>query len=226
MKIRLIVATRESQTNFFQKTATGRSLCAYTPDCVELVVCYQNQLGLPVLYNLAIEEAKTNPATLVFIHDDVHLIDFFWPFRLMKALREFDAVGLAGNIQRKAGQPSWAFVDTLGTWADKSNLSGIVGHGTTYPPARVSDYGPSQQRVKLLDGVFLAANSTTLVYNRIRFDEQFKFNFYDLDFCRQLEEKNLSCGTADIAVIHESSGDYSSKMWKCEYELYIKKWGS
>jgi hypothetical protein len=50
---------------------------------------------------MAIREAATDPAILVFIHDDVHLLDFYWPTRLHHGLAKFDILGLAGNRRLK-----------------------------------------------------------------------------------------------------------------------------
>lgn len=94
----------------------------------------------------------------------------------------------------------------------------------TFPPDNISIYGPSRQLVKLLDGVILAAKSSTLLQNHIFFDERFKFHFYDLDICRQAEINNLSCGTWDIALMHESGGSFQSPDWALGLNEYYKKW--
>jgi hypothetical protein len=41
----------------------------------------------------------------------------------------------------------------------------------------------------VLDGLLLAARSETLLSNQLTFDERFDFHFYNMDFCRQAEEK-------------------------------------
>jgi hypothetical protein len=223
-KIRVIVATRESESNFFAKTATGRSLSIYQSPFIEIRLFPNNTSGLPSLYNIAISESNDDPAILVFIHDDVHILDFFWVGQILDALVQFDLVGLAGNKRRVSKQPAWAFIDSNFTWDNRENLSGVVGHGKGFPPDNLSLFGPTRQEVKLLDGVMLIANSVTLLRHDIKFDEQFDFHFYDLDFCRQIEQKGLKMGTWSISVIHESGGNFGSEGWSRGYQRYIEKW--
>jgi len=223
-KIRLVIATRENESDFFEKTATGRSLSLYKYPFLEIRLFPNNTSGLPSQYNIAISESINDPAILVFIHDDVHMIDYFWVNQILDALDQFDVVGLAGNKRRVAKQPAWAFIDNKFTWDNSENLSGVVGHGKGFPPANLAIFGPPRQEVKLLDGLMLITDSITLVQNDIRFDEQFDFHFYDLDFCRQIEQKGLKMGTWSISVIHESGGNFGSEGWSRGYKKYIEKW--
>jgi hypothetical protein len=64
------------------------------------------RMGLPIVYNRAIRESARDPATLIFIHDDLHLLDFYWPTRIVHGLAKFDVIGLAGNRRRVARQPA------------------------------------------------------------------------------------------------------------------------
>jgi GT2 family glycosyltransferase len=224
--IRFVVATRESRDSFATTTAIGRSLSLYQFEFVQLRLFEQNTRGLPEVYNLAIEEAKADPAILVFVHDDVHLLDYFWAERVLRSLDRFQLIGLAGNKRRVPRQPSWAFVDDKLTWDQPENLSGVVGHGKTFPPSNLSIFGAPGQEVKLLDGLMLAARSKTLVDNSLRFDEAFDFHFYDLDICRQAELKGVSMGTFALPVIHESGGNFGSEGWRRGYERYLEKWKS
>lgn len=225
-KIRFVVATRENQADFLAHTATGRSLMVYR--CfpfVEIDLTSENGDGLPLVYNRAIERAASDPALLVFVHDDVHLCDFFWIERLFGALQNFDLVGVAGNRRRLPRQPGWAFVDAALTWDDAANLSGIVGHGKGFPPDEVTAFGPAGQSVKLLDGVLLAAHSATLQASGLRFDERFDFHFYDLDLCREAESRGLRLGTCALSLVHESGGGFGTPAWAEGYRKYLEKWG-
>ena len=225
-RIRVVVATREPRDRFFAVTATGRSLALYRFPFVELVLHERNTSGLPGLYNAAIDAARERPAILVFVHDDVHLCDFYWPWQLASGLASFGLIGLAGNRRRVPNQPSWAFPDTGFTFDANENLSGIVGHGNGFPPETLSVFGPPQQEVKLLDGVLLACRSETMLRHGLRFDERFDFHFYDLDLCRQAEACGVRIGTWPLSVVHESSGDFDSPAWREGYATYLRKWGS
>lgn len=193
---------------------------------VELRLFPSNSTGLPALYNLALREAESDPAILIFVHDDVYLLDFFWPNHVYEGLRLFDVIGLAGNKRRVAGQPAWRFLDDRLTRDDRANLSGIVAHGSDWPPQYVSYYGPPYQQVKLLDGLFLACASETLLSHDVGFDERFDFHFYDLDFCRQAELRDLRLGTCSLSVMHASDGRFGSEGWRAGYAKYLEKWQS
>jgi GT2 family glycosyltransferase len=132
---------------------------------------------------------------------------------------------VAGNKRRLPNQPSWAFVDSKFTWDDKRYLSGIVGHGSGFPPKSLNFYGQTGKEVKLLDGVFIACKSELLKTNNLMFDEKFNFHFYDLDFCRSAEQKKIKMGTWSITLIHESSGNFGSPGWIKNRDAYFKKWG-
>jgi GT2 family glycosyltransferase len=223
IKIRVVCATRESQEGF-RSTALGRSLASYRIPMLELRVFVRNERGLPAVYNEAISEAAHDPAVLVFVHDDVYLVDFYWIDYLLQALTVFDIVGMAGNRRRVPGQPSWYFLNERFECDRPENLSGVVGHGRGFPPEVISRYGPSRQQVKLLDGLFLAARSDILLSKGLRFDERFDFHFYDMDFCRQAEVLNLKMGTWSISLIHTSGGAFDTPGWRAGYAKYLSKW--
>jgi GT2 family glycosyltransferase len=229
-KIRLVCATRLSNDAFFIQTALGRSVVLYqtipVPGKIELRLFQSNTQGLSAVFNAAIEEARADPAILVFIHDDLFLCDFYWPHHLLAALQHFDVVGLAGNKRRVPGQPSWMYLDEQLTRDDFANFSGIIGHGDGFPNLReLSVYGEPGQEVKLLDGVMLAARSQTLIEHGLSFDARFTFDFYDLDFCRQAELSRLRMGTWAISAIHQSGGHVGCPSWREAYEQYLKKYG-
>lgn len=224
-KVRVVCATRVSAQEFATGTALGRSLALYGPLC-ELRLFASNSAGLPTLYNSAIREAADDPAVLVFLHDDVHLLDFYWPTRIIQGLETFDILGLAGNRRRVPAQPAWRFLDDRFTKDQRENLSGIVAHGKGWPAEYISAYGPPGYEVKLLDGVLLAAHSATLIARSVRFDPTFDFHFYDLDFCRTAERQGLRMGTWAISVMHESDGSFGSAGWRRGYEHYLAKWKS
>lgn len=225
MKVRIVCATRAARESFAKSTALGKSLSLLRPAAVELRLFARNAAGLPSVYNTAIDEAAADPAILLFIHDDVHLCDFHWTDTLNDSLERFAVVGVAGNRRRLPRQPGWCFLDERFTRDHRENLSGIVGHGHGFPAERIDVYGPSRQRVSLLDGVLLAVKSETLHEKAIRFDERFDFHFYDLDFCRQAERAGIALGTCALSLIHESQGSFGGESWRRAYERYLEKWG-
>jgi hypothetical protein len=224
-KVRVVCATRETVDDFAARSALGRSLRLYGT-LFELRLFPCNTAGLPLAYNTAIREAAADPAILVFVHDDVHLLDFYWPTRIYNGLAKFDIIGLAGNRRRVDRQPAWRFLDDSFTRDDRGNLSGVIAHGKSWPADYISAYGPPGHEVKLLDGVMLAARSETLLFKNLFFDEIFDFHFYDLDFCRSAEQRELRMGTWGISAMHESDGTFGSPAWLEGYSRYLSKWKS
>jgi len=225
-KFRFVCATRHSRDEFLARSPLGRSLALFRSPFIELTLFENNRTGLPRLYNQAIRHAAVDPAILLFIHDDIHLCDFFWPYHVLDGLRFFEIVGLAGNKRRLPRQPSWYFVDQDFNADQPENFSGIVAHGNGFPPANVSNYGMPSQEVKLLDGLLLVVRSQTLHQHALTFDERFEFHLYDMDFCRQAEVKGLRMGTWTLSVIHESGGGFDSPSWREACVAYFEKWGS
>jgi hypothetical protein len=227
LKFRFVCATRQTQEQFVSTSALGRSLARFTGyGMVELRLFPANTVGLSALYNIAVREASQDPAVLIFVHDDVYLCDFFWPTHVLEGLAVFDILGVAGNRRRAPGQPSWYFIDPQFTRDAPENLSGIVGHGGDFVNSPLSIYGAPKQEVKLLDGLLLVARSQTLLANDLKFDERFAFHFYDLDFCREAEQRKLKMGTWSISVVHESPGAFATPAWHGGYQKYLEKWGS
>jgi tetratricopeptide (TPR) repeat protein len=229
-KIRFVSATRLSQQDFFATAPLGRSLPIYRTfpkrQIIELRLFANNAEGLSSIYNIAIEESKSDPATLIFIHDDVYLSDYYWAEHLQEALEHFDLVGLAGNRRRVPRQASWMYLDDQFTRDNYDNLSGVLGHGDPFPNLRqLSVYGEPGQEVKLLDGVMMAIRSQTLIERDLRFDPRFRFHFYDLDFCRQAEIRRIRMGTWAISVVHASAGSLGVEAWRAAYDDYLTKYG-
>lgn len=225
--IRLVCATRKHPDRFIEDTALGRSLKSFQrrPE-QQLLLFGNNSLGLSTVYNQALKAAEKDPAILVFIHDDIYLCDLFWTERIYEGLQTFDVIGLAGNTRRVPRQPGWAFTTAVPNlqFDDPRFLSGTVGHGKDLPGDKVAVFGPSKQECKLLDGLFLAADSEVLNRAGVRFDERFSFHFYDLDFCREVERKGLRMGTWPISVVHQSAGAFGSPGWVEGYEKYLAKY--
>jgi hypothetical protein len=226
--IRLVCATRQHPDSFFESTALGRSLKMFNrqPE-PQLQLFGSNPLGLSTVYNIALKHAEQDPAILVFLHDDLYLCDFFWMEHIYEGLQEFDVLGLAGNTRRLPKQPAWAFATTEPNfqWDDRRHLSGTVGHGKGFPCGNISIFGPPKQACKLMDGLFLVADSEVLRAKDVRFDERFAFHFYDMDFCREAELKGLRMGTWPISVVHESGGNFNSPGWREGYAKYLDKYG-
>lgn len=190
---------------------------------IEAQLFTNNTVGLCQRYNEAIEAAKNDPALLVFVHDDVEIVDWYWYMRLGASLDDHHLVGLAGNAYPSPGQTSWAITDTEGTLSDRQSWAGCVARGNGEYMTNWDVFASPNREVKLIDGLFMAAYSKTFHDNDIRFDEQFTFHHYDMDICRQFTAKELSIYVSSISVIHHSQG-LMGPSWKESAQRYLDKW--
>ena len=223
MTLRFISATRLSQAEFEANSPLCRSLRRASGwDSIELTVSADNKAGLPHVYNRSIEAAD-GADTLVFVHDDVWVDDWFISHRLNEALAVYDVVGVAGNTRWMPMQQNWFLAGDTHE-VDSEHLSGGVAHGHL-DQSMVFRYGTAPAAAQLLDGVMIAVRAESLKSTGVRFDTAFDFHFYDTDFCRSCSAAGLCLGTWPIALTHASPGQYKSREWNLAYERYLKKWG-
>jgi hypothetical protein len=227
-----VAATRDSQDCFMVESMLAVSLRQLEPfGPFGLQLFANNRRSLGACYNEVIDSSSPDDI-LVFLHDDVSIIDWHVRQRLEDALIVFDVVGVAGNCRRQVGQETWWMLPSrtldgkqiLDQW-DHDFLSGSIAHGRP-SQCRLNVYGPCPAEVSLLDGVFLAARAGRLQQAGVRFDPNLGFHFYDLDFCRSAVAAGLRLGTWPIALIHASGGEsIQSAAWAESLELYRRKWG-
>jgi len=74
----------------------------------------------------------------------------------------------------------------------------------------------------VLDGLFLAVDTKQI--GSLRFDEQFAFDFYDVDFCLRAHCAGLVLGTVGIYVNHRSAGIDSASYHQAQ-QRFRAKWG-
>ena len=226
-RIHLVAATRLSKADFWTQSALGQ--CLKTPTARSDVVVhihYANRQGLTTIYNQHIQNCKASDV-LLFVHDDVTLDDDNWPELVRTGLGQFDVIGVAGNVRLQENQPAWLFKPTrteqLAFVWDHGFLSGAVFH--LMNKQRVKQlYGHMPMPCQVLDGVFMAVDCAYLKRARVRFDEQFAFHFYDMDFCRSAANAGLSMGTWPLTLTHLSAGAFGSTEWRRCWALYQQKW--
>ena len=237
---RLVSATRLSEAGFWKTSLLGKSLLAMPePFRPELVLAFDNERGLPEIYNRALDGCPED-RNILFVHDDVFLHDQFLQYRIAEGLGRYDVIGLAGSRGSDPSQPSWglAFDAELRPtgWQKPAQvqLSGAVSHvprysdpatpRTLHPAPSLGGYGPMPMECDLLDGLFLAGNASLLQGWKARFDERFDFHLYDLDFCRTARSKSLRLGTWPILVSHGSAGSFDTEAFRRAARLYLEKW--
>lgn len=219
-KLLFVVCTTFSENDFKVKSEIYRFLSdnSLTPD-VDYFVFYQNRQGLSKVYNNFFTE-KYKDNIIVFVHDDVILGYSIKTLQteLNKGHNTFDIIGLAGAIKLKLTTPV--------LWHLMANgMSGSVGHQVNNL-SQMSVYGVSPQQCTVVDGLFISVNIEKCISQNIKFDEQFTFHCYDLDFCIQAITAGLTVGTWPIWVTHKSCGlkRLDDAVFQSNQQKFIKKW--
>jgi hypothetical protein len=184
-----------------------------------------NRLGLSSCYNSVLDDEPGGDGIIVFVHDDVTIGDLFLHEKLNEAFDKhgFAIAGVAGTAGFRI-DPS--LETTMWNCPPQEAWSGWVEHCPVDASAQMScyvrAYGPVPRPCVVLDGLFLAIDSKKA--GHLRFDEQFPFHFYDLDFCLTAHQEGLSLGTCNVYVTHSSVGSYSSPDFKEAQNKFRAKW--
>lgn len=240
MNILIVTATRGTlqeayETPLLKSLGCDKNACwlpstlpGITPICltkeneaVHLYVRTENKLGLSTVYNNILDNLTDFYGCVIFVHDDVAINHF----RFSQAINIlFDqgnsVVGLAGTSSAKIQAPAlWHLMGSRDT------LSGAVAHQFGNQIGMTS-FGPMPQRCLMLDGLFLAVKISDAKKTGLRFDEQFKFHHYDLDFCLTANKLELKMSTAPIWVTHLSPGLSSLEdlSFQESQRLFLSKW--
>ena len=189
-------------------------------------IFYENTRGMSECYNEAIEDAiKSNKAYIIFTHDDVALNDILMFNKLIESFKTADIIGVAGSsdfsIRRhpvcwhNSPRESWSG-GCYHPNADKSDSINEI----YYTP-----FGAFGKTCAIIDGVFIAARVDRLKETGVRFDPQFKFDFYDTDFSISCYNAGLKIKTAPILLTHFSHGAGLNKASYAEtQEKFLKKY--
>lgn len=229
--VKLFSITRLPQKELVTGSFLGKSMSRFPPPLQPVVSISagnsgDSAVGLSEYYNRCLDSCDPDDIAL-FIHDDVYIHSWYLVDQLREAIKHYAIVGLAGSSTPDLKQPSWglAFSETLELmgWQQEAGFSGSISHSTPEAP-QISCYGDVPAPCLLLDGLFLAVDVGKVIKAGVRFDPQFRFHCYDIDFCRSASKAGLSMGTWGISVTHASSGGFDSDAWREAARRYLKKW--
>jgi len=90
----------------------------------------------------------------------------------------------------------------------------------------VTAFGPSPDRVTILDGVFLALDARRVKGSKARFDETFLWHHYDIDFSLTCNKNKIKMGVWPILIEHQSPGllNVNDTEWNRSNKAFIEKW--
>lgn len=227
-KIAIVSASRDSSF-FWKDLLDGYKFSNNNIEYeTELILFENNKLGLPQVYNKALERRHTF-SYMVFIHNDIvvpNVKKFFTAIISAKG----DLLGFAGTsawTQYGRSPMSW-FSNSQPTKTDPNNhQAGDVYHKINGHMSRSLFGGkPSAANVEAIDGLTIVFGPKVLSDDEFKFDEQFTFDFYDLDISHQAKSKNYRIDVIDGGgLIHYSIGaGIYKKEYKQAEELFRKKW--
>ncbi len=210
---------------------------------VDLKVVFENFDGLPTVYNKTLDEVAPTKDRhgsgfdfVIFAHDDIWFNDVLMFDKILSAGDKLDVIGACGGKtwdknSSESGKPIiWTVASA------KAGGSGFMVHAapTNWNP-NVHDmdycdrslfstsYGNSPARTLTIDGSFMCFGRKAI--EKLRFDEKFKFHYYDMDVSMSAYAKGLRVGTAPILLTHNSLGESVVQPSYMEMQqIFIEKW--
>ncbi len=224
MNIVACTITREKdrcQTKIFQNLQKINN-CGFDGKIELKIKCGNTKMGLSEYYNNCIDNYAADCDYMIFVHDDVEFLNMDLHYQIKESMKIYDVVGVAGCLNPN--------IKDLNLWhlmCERSNLRGFAGHtcSETGNQFHVTSFGPSPSRVAMIDGVFMVINCKKILESKVKFDENFMFHHYDLDFSNTCNLNRLKIGVYPILINHSSPGlrEFSDS-WKKSNEYFKQKW--
>jgi hypothetical protein len=179
-----------------------------------------------IKYNQSIEalikDGLKQDDVVIFVHEDVKLLDPNLVPKLEMLFKEKQDLGLTGV----AGTSELS--DTCRWWSnDVKNMRGhLIQENKQQSYHLVKGIIGYSDDLVVVDGVFLAIRGKLLL-DGLKFDDKSYdgFHFYDLDICLQVLEMKYKIGVTDILILHKSVGDISKNDdWSKNKDIFFQKW--
>jgi hypothetical protein len=108
------------------------------------------------------------------------------------------------------------------------NLRGAVSHLIPNGQSHVTPFGPSPERVAIIDGVFMSVNVKKVRSVGWKFNENYDFHHYDISSSLDANKKKLKLGVAPIHLIHSSPGlrDFNDITFQKNQAQFLKEYAS
>jgi hypothetical protein len=190
----------------------------------KLDIVWENEDGMPTVYNRKLEEYKdTDVEFVVCVHDDVYIDDL----KLYEKLKQanglgYNLVGLAGGLNPRLINPAlWHIM------VDRNQQRGEVAHPAgNNNQTMTTSFGPTPSRLAIMDGLFIAVHMPSVSKTDWKFNENYTFHHYDISSCIDANRKGLKLGVYPIHVIHSSPGLLSihDKRWSTSNEKFLEEY--
>lgn len=204
---------------------------------IDVEVVYRNSDGLSKVFNDALDEAKSDGTDfLLCVHDDLWINDVMAFDKIVGVSKAFDLIGACGG---KTWTPSTTEKGRPIIWTVASRTAGGSGFMVHSPNGGVNpilhdmdcggrtffatNYGNSPARTLTVDGSFMCFCRKAI--ETLRFDETFRFHFYDMDVSMSAYAKGLRVGTVPALLTHESLGESVAQPSYMDMQAaFLKKW--
>jgi len=189
---------------------------------LDILYIYENTTPIGKVYNKAIRFALNNTiySKILFVHDDVIIEDRSFEQKVIEGLKVYDIIGLAGGSNITIKRPCLWHIMSKERYGTVGHFINGHWYGTTF--------GPSNNRVALIDGLFIGISTDTLREKPLlRFDEKLPgFHHYDIDFCLAANERKCKIGVVPIIVTHHSPGllSFNDKKYQTSEDYFIQKY--
>lgn len=172
-----------------------------------------DQTSITVAYNEILEAYRWSKLdALIFLHDDLEILDPFAERKLLRALNESDDVAIAG-VAGGSGRHGLAWWNHNPVGHQRTNVMNI-------------EFGAKTGDVDLLEGSLIAFSPWAI--ENLRFDTQFTgFHGYD-EIGMQARNLGKRCMVVDVDTHHHSEMGFKSEASHAEWlnadRLYREKW--
>lgn len=217
-KLFIVICTRAKNLKEFQQRPITASLQKQVGNnsLIDFKLFVDNKRGLSSCYNEVLKNPEHKDKVVLFVHDDVELIDVMLYEKLINS--PYVITGLAGakTFDKSSFSLAWHHAS--------SDYVGEVAHYSKEQDKQwTTVFGPTKSRALILDGLFIAVKVKELQEKEVFFDESFDFHFYDIAFCLRSNEAKLTAGVIPLHVVHHGLGDsMMSEEWK-EVNEKLKK---
>lgn len=176
---------------------------------IDISTMPNNTLTLTQFGNKFIQESKDEYDYLILMHSDVDLSLNEFIKHLIEVKDKYDIVGLAGTKKLFISQSPLTWF--TGSHKYPNERYGRITHN--HDGMMIESFFNKEKpdvfdtEVITIDGLLMCLNKKTLQNEKARFDEQFTYDFYDLDFCLNAQiNTDLKIGVFVQPTIHKSLG--------------------
>lgn len=195
-----------------------------------------NSEGLSKFYNSCVE--LFDEEFYIFSHDDIFFKNHFRYIQKEvehRMSKGFDVLGVAGTAEYTIQEKNLWHLSNKSAHSFNIEQRIVTFHNSPNIPKHIDEYYKKTGELKICRNVparCLILDGCLLIVHRrvfdsgIRFDEQFDFHHYDMDFCLQCNQKGFKMSTCLLDVVHLSPGLFSmdDEKWNESNQKFIKKW--